>query len=157
MGLLAILAPTIATIVVEQLVAWVLVFWGIAGLIFARSFRSISEWRIVAFFFAAVLITGLAFIVLPGLGAAFLTGIMALVFLLDGALSILLGLRLSGRIRNWPWIVASGIFAALLGIVILMQWPTISTWVLGFLTGLNFLTTGISMLLLSLTAKASVL
>lgn len=152
LGVAAILAPAVATVVVEQLVAWLLVFWGVAGLIFARSFRRFSEWRIVALFFAAVLIAGLAFVFFPGRGAAFLTAVMVIVFLLDGALSILLGLRLSGQVSSWRWVIASGVCAFMLGIIILMQWPATSTWVLGFLTGLNFLSTGISMFLISRTA-----
>jgi uncharacterized membrane protein HdeD (DUF308 family) len=157
LGLAAILAPAVATFVVEQLVAWLLVFWGIAGLIFARSFRGVSEWRIVALFFAAVLFVGIAFVLFPGRGAAFITGIMVVVFLLDGALSILLGLRLSGQVPSWRWIIVSGACAFVLGIVILVQWPAASTWVLGFLTGLNFLSTGVSMFLISRASRNLVL
>lgn len=152
LGVAAILAPAVATLVVEQLVAWLLVFWGIAGLIFARSFREIPEWRIIALFFAAVLIAALAFVFFPGRGAAFLTAVIVIVFLLEGALSILLGLRLSGQVPNWRWVIASGVSAFVLGAIILVQWPIASTWVLGFLTGLNFLSTGISMLLISRSA-----
>jgi uncharacterized membrane protein HdeD (DUF308 family) len=149
LGFAAILAPNLATLVVEQLVAWLLVFWGLAGLLFARSFRGISEWRMVAAFFVLVLGVGLAFALLPGRGAAVITGVMVVVFLLDGALSILLGLRLSGQVPSWRWIIVSGACAFGLGILILAQWPTVSSWVLGFVTGLNFLSTGVSMLLIS--------
>jgi uncharacterized membrane protein HdeD (DUF308 family) len=149
LGLAAILAPAVATLVVEQMVAWLLVFWGFAGLIFARSLREISEWRIVALVFAVVLVAGLVFVVFPGRGAAFLTALVIIVFLLDGALSILLGLRLSGVVPRWRWVVASGVCAFVLGAIILAQWPTTATWVLGFLVGLNFLSTGLSMFVLS--------
>jgi uncharacterized membrane protein HdeD (DUF308 family) len=150
LGLLAVLAPVVATVVVEQLVAWLLVFWGLAGLLFARGFRVMSEWRLIAWVFAAVLVAGLAFVFFPGRGAAFLTAIMVIVFLLDGTISILLGLRLRGQLQGWGWVLASGIAGFVLATIILVQWPTSSTWVLGFLTGLNFLSTGASMLLLSL-------
>lgn len=149
LGLAAMLVPTIATVVVAQLVAWLLVFWGIAGVALALSFRAVSEWRIVAVFFSAVLIAGLVIAVFPGQGAALLTGLLVVVFLLDGALSILLGLRLSGQVPRWRWVIASGVCAFLLGASILVQWPTSATWILGFLAGLNFLTTGISMFMLS--------
>jgi uncharacterized membrane protein HdeD (DUF308 family) len=149
LGVAAILAPVVATLVVEQLVAWLLVFWGLAGLAFASSFRAIFDWRIVTLFFAAVFIVGLTFVFLPGRGAAFITGFIVIAFLLDGVLSIFLGLRLNGQISSWRWIIASGISAVILGAVIMVQWPTASTWVLGFLIGLNFLSTGTSMLLMS--------
>lgn len=152
LGVVAILAPVVATLVIEQLVAWLLVFWGIAGLVFALSFRAVSEWRIMMLFFAAVLIMGFTFVFSPGRGAAFITGIIVIVFLLDGALSIFLGLRLSGQLPSWRWSIASGVSAVILGAVILVQWPTTSTWILGFLIGLNFLSTGVSMFLMSRSA-----
>ncbi|WP_323036420.1 HdeD family acid-resistance protein [Pararhodobacter sp.] len=152
LGVAAIAAPAVATLIVEQLVAWLLVFWGLAGIAFALSFRAYSEWRIVAVVFASVLIAGLIFVVFPGRGAALLTGLMVVVFLIEGVLSILLGLRLSGQIPRWRWVIASGACAFLLGVSILVQWPTTSTWVLGFLAGLNFLSTGLAMFMLSRTA-----
>jgi uncharacterized membrane protein HdeD (DUF308 family) len=152
LGVAAILAPVVATLVVEQLVAWLFVFWGLAGLASANSFRAIFDWRIVTLFFAAVLIIGLSFVFFPDRGAAFITGFIVIAFLLDGALSITFGLRLRNQISSWRWIIASGASAVILGAVILVQWPTTSTWVLGFLIGVNFLSTGISMLLMSRSA-----
>lgn len=152
LGMAAILAPAFATLVVEQLVAWVLLAWGLAGLAYAVSFRGMSEWRIVAVFFAIVLLAGLAFLVFPGRGATVLTACLVIVLLLEGALSILLGLRLSGQINRWRWVIASGICAFLLGLAILVQWPTPATWVLGFLAGLNFMSTGVSMVMLAQSA-----
>lgn len=149
LGVAAIVAPAVATLIVEQLVAWLLVAWGLAGIAFALSFRAYSEWRIVAAVFASVLIAGLIFVVFPGRGVALLTGLMVVAFLLEGTLSILLGLRLSGRIPRWRWVIASGVCAFLLGVAILVQWPATSTWVLGLLAGLNFLSTGLAMLMLS--------
>ncbi len=150
LGLAAILAPVIATLVIEQMVAWLLLFWGVAGLAFAWSFRTVLEWRIALVFFIGVLITGLIFVFFPSRGVSFLTGIIVIVLFLEGLLSIWLGLKLRGQLPNWRWVIASGACALLLGAIILVQWPTSSTWLLGFLTGLNFLSTGISMFMLSI-------
>lgn len=149
LGVLAMLAPVIATLVVEQLVAWLLVIWGIGGFMFAYSFREVSEWKFMAAGFAAVLAIGLWFVFFPEAGAAFMTGFLIFTFLLEGALSILLGLRLSGQLANWRWVVGSGVCAVILGIIILAQWPETAQWVIGFLTGLNFLSTGLTLLLIS--------
>lgn len=150
LGLAAILAPVIATLVIEQMVAWLLLFWGIAGLGFAWSFRNVLEWRIALVFFIGVLITGLVFVFFPSRGVSFITGIIVIVLFLEGVLSIWLGLKLRGQLPNWLWVIASGACAFLLGAIILVQWPTSSTWLLGFLTGLNFLSTGVSMVMLSI-------
>ncbi|MGY9049519.1 hypothetical protein P775_24150 [Puniceibacterium antarcticum] len=153
LGLLAILVPTVATFVVEQLVAWFLILWGIAGLLFASSFRSFSEWRLVAAGFVAVLLAGIAFVLMPGAGATILTGVLISVFLLEGVLSILLGLRLSGNLDSWRWIIFSGACSFALGMILLIAWTDAACWVIGFMVGLNFLSTGLSLLLLSRVKK----
>jgi uncharacterized membrane protein HdeD (DUF308 family) len=84
LGVAAILAPVVATLVVEQLVAWLLVLWGLAGLAFASSFRAIFDWRIATLFFAAVFIVGLTFVFVPDRGAAFITGFIVIAFLRGG-------------------------------------------------------------------------
>jgi uncharacterized membrane protein HdeD (DUF308 family) len=148
----AIFATLVATLVVEQMVAWLLVFWGLAGLAFAGSFRAMLDWRILTLFFATVLIAGLIFVFFPGRGAVFITGIVVIAFLLDGALSIFLGARLSDQISSWHWITASGVSAVILGTVIMVLWLTTSTWVLVFLIGVKFLSTGFAMLLMPCSA-----
>ncbi len=149
LGALAISVPAVATIVIEQLIGWLLLAWGVAGLLFARSFKQFSEWKVVAAGFVAVGLLGLFFLVFPGVGASAMTAFLVVAFIVEGVLSILLGLRMSGQLRNWQWIIVSGACSFILGIIIVMQWPATAQWVLGFLVGLNFLTTGVSMLLLS--------
>jgi uncharacterized membrane protein HdeD (DUF308 family) len=109
LGALAIIAPTMATPVAEQPFAWLLVLCAIAGVIFAAGFRAFSEWRLLAAGFVAVLLTGIACVLLAAAGAAVVTGVLISVFLLEGVLSILLGLRPSGHVDDWRWIIFNGV------------------------------------------------
>ncbi len=155
LGVLAIMAPVWATITAELLVAWILFFWGIVGVGFALSMRPAQEWVYAAGLFCVVLLLGLVFLVFPGVGVSTLTVILMLIFLVEGAVSIILGLRLSGALKNWGWMVFSGVCALGVGLVILFGWPeSIAGLVLGLLMGLNFLSTGLTMILLSRTAQA---
>jgi len=45
--------------------------------------------------------------------------------------------------------VFSGACAFVLGLIVLFQWPQTTGWVIGFMVGLNFLSTGISMLVIA--------
>lgn len=146
MGAVAALLPAIATLVIEQLLGWVMLAWGVAGIMFARAFKEFSEWMLVAAGFALLALVGLFFLIVPDIGASVMTAFLVAGFIIDGVLSILLGLRMSGQLAHWQWIVASGACAFVLGLVILAYWPTTSQWVLGFVVGLNFLSTGISLL-----------
>lgn len=155
LGALAIILPTLATLVIEQLIGWLMLAWGVAGVLLARSFRQFSEWKLIAVGFALLALAGLYFLLMPGVGAAVMTVFLVAGFLIEGILSILLGLRMSGQMGNWQWIVLSGVCAFVLGVVVLLQWPTASQWVLGFMAGLNFLSTGISLLFVSRAVRHS--
>lgn len=61
----------------------------------------------------------------------------------------MVGLRMRGQMPGWGWIVFSGVSALALGALILAGWPGSAAKVLGLLVGLNFLTTGVSLLALA--------
>lgn len=145
-GLAALVVPQISTIVVEQVVAWLLVVWGGMGIAFAASFRDVSGWIAMAAGFVLVLLAGVAFLLFPVAGAEIMTAVLVVVFLLEGALQILVGLRTGSQMRRSGWLIASGAASFVLGAVLLIQWPVASAWVIGFLTGLNFLTTGLALM-----------
>lgn len=149
MGASAILLPVAATVAAEALVAWLLVIWGVAGLWFAWEMRPAPEWRYGAATFALTLALGLVFALFPRAGIETLTIVMVLAFLMEGVVSILLGLRTSARAANWGWLVVNGLCSLAVGVIVLIGWPGTAAWSLGLLMGLNFLTTGISLLMLS--------
>jgi uncharacterized membrane protein HdeD (DUF308 family) len=152
-GVLAILLPAWATLAAELLIAWMLVLWGSVGLWFAWEMRSEREWRYAAGAFGITLFLGLVFLLLPRIGVETMTVLMMVVFLMEGVVSILLGLRLSGQLRNWGWMVFSGACSLIVGLIILIGWPGTAVWTLGLLLGVNFLTTGISLIMLGRVAK----
>lgn len=147
-GVLAVLLPAWATLAGELLIAWMLTLWGAVGLWFAWEMRPAKEWRYGAVAFGITLLLGLVFLLFPGVGVETLTMIMILVFLMEGVVTILLGLRISGHQQNWGWMVFSGICSLIVGIIILFGWPETAVWTLGLLLGINFLTTGISLFML---------
>ncbi len=155
-GLLAILLPALATLAAELLIAWMLVLWGAVGLWFAWEMRPEREWRYAAGAFGITLLLGVVFLLFPRAGIETMTILMMIVFLMEGVVSILLGLRLSGQLRNWGWMAFSGVCSLIVGLIILLGWPGTAAWALGLLMGVNFLTTGISLVMLGKTAKENV-
>lgn len=152
-GVLAIALPAWATLAGELLIAWMLTLWGAAGLWFAWEMRSVREWRYAATAFGITLLLGLAFLLFPGIGIATLTIVMMVVFLVEGIVSILLGLRMSAGLRNWGWMVFSGLCSLIVGVIILFGWPETAVWALGLLLGVNFLTNGLALIMLGKSAK----
>jgi uncharacterized membrane protein HdeD (DUF308 family) len=155
LGFMAIVLPIWATLAVEQLVAGLLLVWGAAGIGFALSMRPMSEWRITAATFAMVLVIGAIFLVFPQDGVATLTFILIAAFLIEGVVSILFALRLRETMPQWGWMLFSGLAALLLGLMILSGWPGTKAWTLGLLVGLNFLTSGVSLIALAVALRSA--
>ncbi len=152
-GILAILLPGWATLAGELIVAWMLTLWGVVGLWFAWEMRAAKEWQYAAIAFGITLLLGVVFLLWPRFGIETLTVVMMLVFLAEGVVSILLGLRMSSQVKDWGWMMFSGACSLILGGMILFGWPDTAVWVLGILLGVNFLSTGISLLMLDKAAK----
>ncbi|MBB3985885.1 uncharacterized membrane protein HdeD (DUF308 family) [Sagittula marina] len=153
LGVLAILLPNIATFGAELLVAWMLTLWGAVGLAFSWAIRPAPEWRYGVAAFGLLFVVGAALALFPVAGVAALTLLMMLSFLMEGLLSILFGLRSSAHVSNWGWLVFSGLCSFAAGVVILFGWPWTASWTLGLMLGLNFLSTGLSVVMLANSAR----
>lgn len=149
LGVLAILLPSVATFGAELLVAWMLTLWGGVGLWFSWAIRPAPESRYGFVAFGLLFAVGVALVLFPLAGIAALTVLMMLSFLMEGILSILFGLRTSAHVSNWGWLVFSGLCSFAAGMVILFGWPWTASWTLGLMMGLNFLSTGLSIIMLS--------
>lgn len=154
-GALAVLLPARATLAGELLIAWMLLLWGAAGLWFAWEMRPAHEWRYGAAAFGITFLLGLVFLLFPGAGIEALTIVMMVVFLMEGIVSVLLGLRLSGHMRNWGWMIFSGFCSLIVGVIILIGWPQTAVWTLGLLLGVNFLSTGLALIMLGQAARTA--
>jgi uncharacterized membrane protein HdeD (DUF308 family) len=130
-------------------IPWLLALWGLSGLALAASVRRMPEARPIATIYALTLGLGVVLAALPDGEAAVRTAALAVVCLLDGTVSILLGLRLGGRVDGWRGLVASGACGFLLAGAIVVSWPTSSPWPLGAMTCLGLVARGGALLRLS--------
>ena len=73
-------------------------------------------------------------------------------FVAKGVFQIVLGFRLRPH-DGWGWIVASGIVALLVGVLIWAQWPMSSLYALGTLAGISLAFTGWSYVWIALAAR----
>lgn len=148
LGLAAIAVPAWATLAVEQLVAVLLLVWGAAGIGFGLSMRPLSDWRMTVALYTAVLALGALFLIFPRDGVATMSILLVAVFLFDGVASIAIGFGLREALPNWQALVLSGATSLALGLFALSGWPGTAALTLGLLTGLNFLSSGIALILM---------
>ena len=152
LGAVSVLAPQIATLVATTFVAAAMVFWGGLGAWLSVTLRPSPGWRFSAAAFGLLAALGVVFLALPGLGIEVLSMLVVAGFLAEGVLSIAYGLRVSDRQHGWGWMVASGVAALAVGLIVLFGWPETATWLLGLLLGINFFTTGLALLALARSA-----
>jgi len=148
-GLLGIGLPAFFTIAFEQLVAWLLVLAGLSGLTFAWNIRADKGSASHALVAGLTLLLGLIFLFRPLTGTATLTWLLVTLFVLEGVASLVFGWISRNFRGNWIWMMISGAVSLLVAFLILEGWPATTTWVLGTLIGINFLSTGLSLVLLA--------
>lgn len=153
LGFLAILSPYATGLSLSILLGAILVVGGVTYV--AQAF-SATRW--VGFAFEVILgivytLAGIALLTNPVLGLATLTVLLVGFFLVDGVVETVMALRLRA-VRNWYWLLASGLLSILLAVLIWIEFPSSARWAVGLLFGISLLSTGISMITVSRGLKA---
>jgi uncharacterized membrane protein HdeD (DUF308 family) len=148
LGFAAIVFPFATTVAARTFVGWLLVMAGVAhGLHGSRSRTRRS--------LAANLLIGILYVVVGGWLALFpFTGIvtvtllLAAAFVVEGLVKLAIGVSLR-PMEGWGWSAFSGLVAVLVGVLLLAQPPETAVWVLGLLVGVNFLMSGIALMMVA--------
>src|SRR5271165_2640663 len=151
-GFLAVALPFATSWGVVVVIAWLIVFSG--GFQFIHAFQSQGVGHILWKLLVAVLylIVGLYFLLHPLLGVAAFTLALAIFFVIEGVMDLVAYFQ-TRAIPGSGWILFDGIVTLILGVLVWRQWPSSSLWVIGTLVGISMVFTGMTRLMLSLSAK----
>jgi len=156
LGVLAILAPIVATLTITLAFGWIFLISGIIGLTTTLHARHAPGFRWSLVSAVLSLVVGLLLLVWPISGAISLTILLAAFFAADGIAMIMYALEhrreLSGR---WGWVLLNGIVDLLLAAIILIAFQTSAGLVLGLLIGIDMILGGIALIGMALHAHAS--
>ena len=148
LGASAVLLPHIMTLTTELFVGSLMFAAGIVQIVHAFGRK---KWGTILLELAVgCLYTagGALLFVNPVGGAVALTIVLAGVFVAEGTMRVVLGLRFrpgEGRVC----MLLSGIVSAVAGVMIAAGLPSTSVWAIGLLVGVNFLMSGITFLYLA--------
>ena len=151
-GVLAIVMPPVAGIAVLVVVAWLLMFSGVAHVVFAWHTRTAGGMIWELLLGILYILVGIYALLHPVAGLASLTLFLAIYLFVEGVLELVLSFRL----RPMPgsnWLLFDGIITLILAILIWRSWPSNTEWVIGTLVGISMLFSGASRLSLSLAAR----
>ena len=97
-------------------------------------------------------LTGVYMLVNPIVGLASVTLVLAVFLLLEGTLEIVFYFAIR-RVTYAGWVLFDGLVTLLIGLLIWVQWPSNSSWVIGTLVGISLIFSGISRFMLSIAMR----
>ncbi len=154
LGLLAILAPQIASLAATVFFGWILLLSGVLGLISTLRARHAPGfvWSLISALLGIA--AGIILLGWPVQGMFSLTAVLIAFLLIEGVVSILFALEhrrgLSGR---WGWMLASGVLDIVLGGILLAGLPGTALWALGLLIGINMIFGGWALIGMALAGR----
>lgn len=148
LGVAALAVPWITSLVVSVFIGWLLAMAGVASLLGSAALRGTGLFAWQALAGLATLVAGLLLLIYPAQGLVALTALVALVLLLTGVAQGAFAFWMR-PLPGWIWGLLSAAVSVVLGIVILATLPEASAVVLGLFVGVDFLSTGLALLLIS--------
>ncbi|MDH3580211.1 MAG: HdeD family acid-resistance protein [Hyphomicrobiales bacterium] len=150
-GALAIFFPILSSFTANFMVGWLFIISGVV-----MGFNSFTIQGTGPFFGALLLglitlIAGIYLLANPEVGLVVLTLTIAIVFIFEGAYQTVAAFELRPA-EGWGWLLVSAIISIVVGLLIVSRLPGASLVVLGLLMGINFLSSGLSMIMLSRSA-----
>jgi uncharacterized membrane protein HdeD (DUF308 family) len=151
-GVVAILFPVFASAAFVWFLGWILIASGIVqGLSLFSARHHPSFWLSLI---PAVLAIVVGFLLLRNVaGGMLVISILLIVFfMVEGISKIVFALTIR-PLANWFWVMASGVLAVVLAVILWNSMPVTAGWLIGLLLGINLITEGMALGALVWNAK----
>jgi len=155
LGVAALVFPLVATLAVTLFVGSLFLVFGVISLGVSFSLRGAGPFFGSLLFALAAIAVGVFTLFHPAAGARALTLTAGVLFVMQGAAEGVFALEMRPA-SGWSAMLLSAIASIVLAAIILARWPAISTIVLGILFGVDFITSGIGLILASRAAKRAI-
>lgn len=144
-GVISFAAPFFAGIAASVFFGWLILFGGIAHLVYAWSERGAGAvlWQLLIAVVYAV--AALYMLTRPVASLVALTLVLGYYIVLEGVLELVMFSRLRKR-PGAVWFLVDGLLSLVLAGLIFVHWPSSSFWAVGTLVGISLLFSGIARL-----------
>jgi uncharacterized membrane protein HdeD (DUF308 family) len=151
-GFVAILVPALASVATAIFIGWVLVFGGIVLLM--DVVRHEGHRFLRGLYALLVLAVGIYLLLAPLEGTITLTFVLVVNFLVIGTVRVFIGASLRGQPGGGA-VILNGVLSILIGLLILVDFPSSADWAIGLLVGVDLLFFGVQALMSDSNASAS--
>jgi len=148
LGVFLIIYPLTTATITTLLVGWVMIFVGIAQFFFALHSQTVGNFFLKILLGALYVIAGaaLAFFTFEGVEA--LTGLLGTLLLVQAGLLVVTAYQVK-PMDGWGWFLFDAAASIIVGMMILIRWPSSSVWAIGTLVGVAVLMGGISRIVIA--------
>jgi uncharacterized membrane protein HdeD (DUF308 family) len=152
LGLIAVVFPAVVTGIVVFLIAFILILMG--GMYLSLAIYGAENEKNWVTWVKSFVMLGIGLLMLTNgkESAAAIALILGIFFLIMGFFAILLALG-TRPAEGWYLFIVDAVVAFLLGITLFIGWPEYSTWMLGFLLGLDLLMEGTTLMVMASSAE----
>ncbi|MEX2630594.1 MAG: DUF308 domain-containing protein [Tistlia sp.] len=154
LGVIAAALPQVASLAIAVLVGTLFLIGGVVRLFALLGSRRSPGHPLSLLTAGLAIALGLVLLLEPLQGVLTLTILLAVLFLVQGAASIFVALEYRRHLRNWGWVLVSGLVDLLLAVLIWIGWPDSAAWAIGLLVGLSIFFLGLSLVMTALAARA---
>jgi uncharacterized membrane protein HdeD (DUF308 family) len=148
-GIFALVNPFAATLAATLMAGWVFAILGVLQIIQAFQVQGWGGFIWALLFGILTLVVGGSLIFNPLAGMISLTLLVAVLFLATGVVKIMYAISLR-PVTGWGWVLVSGIVSAVLGIMILADFPASAASILGILLGVELISNGVLFLFIAM-------
>jgi len=142
LGVVAIMAPLFAAVVLIRVIAWLLIFAAVEQVIYAFRTRTGGGLFLKVVLALLYAVAGVMLLSRPAHGAIAATAVIGFLLIADGVAEIVLGFEVRRTFGRTGWIFAGGILSLCLGALIVYRLPW-SMVAVGWLVGIRLLFKGI--------------
>ena len=151
-GCVAILVPAVASVATAIFIGWILIIAGAFLVAAAFSAHSIGTVVLRLLWAALTVVVGVWLIVEPDNGTLTLTLVLGIYFLFMGLTRIAVAFAARGQ-QNAGLVGLSGVCGLIIGILILVKFPSSADWAIGLLVGIDLIFAGWTLTSVALVGK----
>lgn len=155
LGVGALVFPFFSTLVITLFVGWLLILSGLVSLFGAFSIRGAGSFFGALLYSLLSIAAGVFILARPVGGELAVTLALGAIFVIQGAYELYFAFELR-PLQGWGWMVASGVASIVLSLIILIGLPVSSLVTLGIILGVNFLSSGVALIMVGGAARKEV-
>jgi uncharacterized membrane protein HdeD (DUF308 family) len=142
-GVVALIYPAITSLGLLTLLGWLLILSGVVQVLSLIGATQVPYFWLQLVSVSLEVLVGYLLVSNPAAGLMAVTFLMLVLFLVGGIARVVFALMIR-PMRDWGWVLASGMVAIACALILFANLPQAASWLLGVLLGVQLIAIGLS-------------